>query len=257
MALTTKKYAPTRPWRRTALLAATAVVAGGILAAIVLAPGDGGESALASATEETATSSLGSAASATSTTALPKGSLVPQSPYAAKSPTDADWLTAAPQQISWQRVDGVPLPFSGSDGPSRIDGAIAQGYTRTPQGAVIAAIQIGMRLIFSPDFESVVSRQTAVTDSERQQLITARSSSPSIDAVSVNASTLQPAAFKIGAYTDTDATIYFAYPAATGTYRIARMAVTWSGGDWKYTGRMAPDAPQLPDTGDVSTFTAL
>jgi hypothetical protein len=252
MALTTREFAPKKPWpRRVAPFGAGAAAV--IIVAVIATSGDGGE------TPEAATTLTESSTTVTTpaTTTAAKGSLVPQTPAAAKSPVDADWLSAAPQNISWQRVDGVPLPFSASDGPSRIDGAVAEGYTHTPQGAAIAAIQIGMRMIFSPDFESVVNRQTAVSDTERTQLITARSGQPNLNAAAVTATTMQPSAFKIGSYTDTDATIYFAYPTASGTFRIARMAVTWTGGDWKYTGRMSPEAPELPDTTDLSAFTAL
>lgn len=254
MALTTKEFAPRKPWRRRAIVGGCAAAA--VIVAAVGLSGHGSETPPTdSVASPTSTGDATAAPTATPTT--PKGSLVPQVPDAAKSPADADWLTAAPQQISWQRVDGVPLPFSASDGPSRIDGAVAEGYTRTPQGATIAAIQIGMRLIFSPDFETVVKRQTAVSDSEREQLIAARSAQPTLPVDAVMATTMQPVGFKIGSYTDSDATIYFAYRGQGETNRIARMAVTWSDGDWKYTGRMAPEAPQLPDTPDLSAFTSL
>lgn len=251
MALVTKEFAPKKPWKQKGIIAAAAAVVAAVVVIVAVSGGD----------ETDSTTAADDTVAATSTTSAPtstaKGSLVPQIPSAAKSSADPDWLTAAPQGISWQRVDGVPLPFSASDGPTRIEGAVAEGYTRSPQGAALAAIQIAMRLVFSPDFESVVTEQTAVSSDERQQLIAARAGQPVINAEAVTAATMQPAAFKIGAYTDTDATIYYAYPAQGGTYRIARMAVTWQDGDWKYTGRMSPDAPELPATADISSFTAL
>lgn len=255
MALTTKEFAPKKWWQRRAFLVATGAAffaIGALTLPLFLAVNTSQESA----TDLSSATATAGAPSVPSTTAA-KGSLVPQIPDPAKSPSDADWLTAAPQGISWQRVDGVPLPFSSSDGPTRIDGAVAEGYTHSPQGAALAAIQIGMRMIYSPDFTSVVTRQTAITNTERDQLIQARTSQPSINSDAVLAATMQPVGFKIGAYSDTDATIYYAYRGQGQNHRIARMAVTWIDGDWKYTGRMSPQAPALPPTADISTFTAL
>ncbi|MGW5453122.1 hypothetical protein [Nocardia sp. NPDC003979] len=187
-------------------------------------------------------------------TAAAKGSLVPQIPLT-RSPADPDWLTAAPLGLSWQRVDGVPLPFTGSDGPSRIDGAIASGYAHTPQGATVAALQIGMRLLYSPDFARVLDIQTAISDADRHQILTARASQPRPDPAAVQASTVQPAGFKIGDYTDDAATIYYAYPRASGSYRITRQAVVWRDGDWRYSSELS--APALPETADLTGFTPL
>ncbi|OXM18370.1 hypothetical protein CBI33_27035 [Rhodococcus erythropolis] len=257
MPLTTKQFAPKKSWREPAMIAAGAVAV--LVAIFVMASACGGDNppppVAAQGGDTAETASSGAATSTASTVA--KGSLVPQVPEPARSSSDADWLTRPPQGISWQRVDGVPLPFSASDGPTDISGALASGYTHTPQGAAVAALQISMRLIFSPDFAAVVNHQTSVSEDERRQLLTARSAQPSIDADAVGASTLQPAAFKVGDYSDAAATIYFAYPTQTGSYRVARTAVEWSGGDWKYTGRMSSSAPELPDTTDLSTFTRL
>ncbi|WP_446225113.1 hypothetical protein ACTWPB_08370 [Nocardia sp. IBHARD005] len=193
-------------------------------------------------------------ASTTVVTTAAKGSLVPQIPVT-RSPADPDWLTAAPQGLSWQRVDGAPVPFTGSDGPSHIDGAVATGYAHTPQGATVAALQIGMRLLYSPDFARVLDIQAAVSSADRHQILTARTSQPRLDPAAVQASTVQPAGFKVGAYTDDAATIYYAYPRTSGTYRIARQAVVWRDGDWRYSSDLS--APALPEATDLTGFTSL
>lgn len=193
-------------------------------------------------------------ASTTVVTTAAKGSLVPQIPIT-RSPTDPDWLTAAPQGLSWQRVDGVPVPFTASDGPSRIDGAVATGYAHTPQGATIAALQIGMRLLYSPDFARVLDMQTAISPADRHQILTARISQPRLDPAAVQASTVAPAGFKVGAYTDDASTIYYAYPRTSGGYRIARQAVVWRDGDWRYSSDLS--APVLPEAADLTGFTPL
>ncbi|MFF0494334.1 hypothetical protein ACFYTQ_35400 [Nocardia sp. NPDC004068] len=65
---------------------------------------------------------------------------------AQRKPTDPDLLTAAPAGTrgaeakgGWQRVFGAVVPFSTSDGPTRIDNGVPTGYAHTPQGAALAA----------------------------------------------------------------------------------------------------------------------
>ena len=45
----------------------------------------------------------------------------------------------------WQQVDGVPMPFSTSDGPTAVDGELPTGFAQTPQGAALAAQQLSAR----------------------------------------------------------------------------------------------------------------
>ncbi|MGW5569771.1 hypothetical protein ACWEVD_01105 [Nocardia thailandica] len=152
-------------------------------------------------------------------------------------------------------MEGVPLPFTASDGPTAIDGAVASGYAHTPQGAAIAALQISMRMLYSPDFARVVAEQTDLPQSERSKILTARAANPRLAASAVQASTVQPAGFKLGAYSNESATVYYAYPRLDATYRVARMAVVWKDGDWRYTNRFGADAH--PDITDLTGFTRL
>ncbi|MGW5317796.1 hypothetical protein [Nocardia thailandica] len=152
-------------------------------------------------------------------------------------------------------MEGVPLPFTASDGPTAIDGAVASGYAHTPQGAAIAALQISMRMLYSPDFARVVAEQTDLPQSERSKILTARAANPRLAASAVQASTVQPAGFKLGAYSNESATVYYAYPRLDATYRVARMAVVWKDGDWRYTNRFGADAH--PDITDLTGFTPL
>lgn len=248
MPLTTKEF---RDRSDRFLAAAAAVIVLVIVAVVVWATGDdAGSSADSGAVTSTVVS--GSASPVPSTSA--KGSLVAPVPLS-RSASDPDWLTAAPQGISWQRVDGVPLPFTASDGPTSIDGAVARGYARTPQGATIAALQISMRMLYSPDYERVVAAQTALPEGDRQKILTARATNPRLDSTAVQTATVQPAGFKIGAFTENAATVYYAYPRPDGSYRVARMAVAWVDGDWRYTNTFGADAH--PNTADLAGFTAL
>ncbi|WP_433717305.1 hypothetical protein ACQP2U_43220 (plasmid) [Nocardia sp. CA-084685] len=71
-------------------------------------------------------------------------------------------LTAAPAALTWENYRGVRLPRSAVDGPTQF-GQIANGYTQTPQGAVLAAIRGQAALILAGDNEwgTVVATLTA------------------------------------------------------------------------------------------------
>jgi hypothetical protein len=243
MALTTKEFAGrTLDWRWLAA-AITAVV---IVAAVIMVSRSGEP-----------TDQPGQQAQvpgATQTTG--KGSVLPQQPALVRTPTDPLWLTGAPHDISWQRVDGVPLPFSSSDGPAQIRGAVASGYSHTPQGAVMAAAQISFRLAWSPDFTDVVNAQTAVDQQTRQQLIDARSANP-LDPELISQYASAPMAFKIADYTDTAASLWLAFPGQGGQFRFARAALTWVDGDWKYSDQFSPMATDLPDSPSLDGFTRI
>ena len=187
-------------------------------------------------------------------TTAAKGSLVAPIPVY-RTPGDPDWLTAAPHGLSWQRVEGVPLLFTASDGPTRLDGAVAAGYSHTPQGAVVAALQISMRILYSPDYVRILDTQAAISDIDRRQILAARSTQPRLDPTAVAASTVQPVGFKIGTYTTDAATIYYAYPRASGAFRIARQTVVWREGDWRYSSELT--APALPEMAELTGFTLL
>ncbi|MGY4102039.1 hypothetical protein ACW2Q0_21185 [Nocardia sp. R16R-3T] len=249
MPLTTREFRDKTPLtgvrRRYLVGAACAAALVLVTVALVGSGSDGGNDATSTGTTTGTT---------TVVTTTAKGSLVPQVPVS-RSPADPDWLTAAPQGVSWQRVDGAPLPFSGSDGPTRIDGAVAAGYAHTPQGAAIAALQISMRILYSPDFVRILDAQAAIPDADRLQIVTARNTQPRPDPAAVQASTVQPAGFKVGAYTGDAATVYYAYPRPSGSYRIARQAVVWRDGDWRYSSDLI--APALPEAADLTGFTPL
>lgn len=241
MALTTKEFTQRTPdWRW---------IAAGVALIVVIA-------AVWTLGRNDSTSPAGTQQTTTAAAPTGKGSIVPQQPALIRAPSDPQWLNGAPHGISWQRVDGVPLPFSSSDGPARISGPVASGYSHTPQGAVMAAAQISFRLAWSPDFAAVVAAQTAVSDQTRQQLIDARSANP-LDPELISQYASAPAAFKIAEYTDAAATLWLAFPGQAGQFRFARCAVVWVDGDWKYSDQFSVMATPLPDSPSLDGFTRI
>lgn len=244
MPLTTKEFADRRPpWQRVAGAVAIACAAALVVVMVVRGHGDEQEASRAAPSSET-TQSVG------------KGSVLPQTPSLVRTPSDPKWLTAAPHYISWQRVDGVPFPFSDSDGPSTIRGAIASGYSHTPQGAVMAAAHITFRLTWSPDYAAVLAAQTKVTETTRTQLLAARDHGGTIPTEMLAQVATAPVAFKVASYTPNAARVYLAFPTHTDKYRFAPVAVVWDAGDWKFSDDVS-STPALPDSATMSGFTSL
>src|SRR5262249_14504728 len=65
-------------------------------------------------------------------------------------PASSGGASAAPRQVSlgglrWSDFHGVRLPSSPADGPRETNGGLASGYSDTPLGALLAALNIAVR----------------------------------------------------------------------------------------------------------------
>ncbi|MEU1950816.1 hypothetical protein [Nocardia rhamnosiphila] len=80
------------------------------------------------------------------------GVVVAQTPAARPDPAGTDYLIAAPTGLRWQRIwGGAAVPISSSDGPTQITDGIATGFSRTPQGAALAAADALARALAAPE----------------------------------------------------------------------------------------------------------
>jgi len=72
-------------------------------------------------------------------------------------------LAAAPADLRWETYRGLRLPWSPVDGPRHSSGVVSSGYSRSPQGAVLAAIRGQGYLALAGDTEwgRVVATLTA------------------------------------------------------------------------------------------------
>ena len=69
--------------------------------------------------------------------ANPAGEILPQT---GRTPSDANGV---PDGLMWQKLYDLPIvPFSTSDGPTKIKDGVPQGWAHTPQGAALAATSI-------------------------------------------------------------------------------------------------------------------
>ncbi len=173
----------------------------------------------------------------------PAGQALAQQPGTQHAPGDTDWLTAAPKGTDgpggWQRVYGVSVPFSTSDGPARIDDGLAIGYAHTPQGAALAAAQISYRMNARPADRDLYTRQVGVAPQQVAQFdqLVSDHKLPAQQPEKVTRFLVASDAFQVESYADDMAIVRLAArgPVSDGqqTWLATRLIMVWQNGDWK------------------------
>lgn len=147
---------------------------------------------------------------------------------APSKPLETAIPSSPPKGVTWSLFQGVALPSSRTDGPSRIEGPVYAGYSHTPTGALLAATQISVRGVISPDggWKPVLEQQ-ALPGPGRDALASKLSadSSPSGSA--------QIVGFHFVTYSSDVAVIQVAVRAPSGGMATGTTTVRWSEGDWK------------------------
>jgi len=173
-----------------------------------------------------------------------------------RQPSDPNYLTAAPAGLRFQDVGGLTLPFSPVDGPLRVTGPIAAGYSHTPQGAVIAAMQLAQRIGFGPDYRQVVSEQVTGDPSVKATIINYRASHPQDNPAQLAAELAPPVGFRVETYTADRATVVLLNRPGgnAGGFVGGRGAVVWSDGDWKLPIDSPTTSSPVTDTTGYTLF---
>ncbi|RJO68383.1 hypothetical protein D5S18_33790 [Nocardia panacis] len=190
----------------------------------------------------------------------PAGQPLAQDPARQRRPADADWLTGAPTGTTaphgWQRVYGASVPFSTSDGPTRIEDGLAVGYSHSPQGAALAAAQITYRLNARPADRDLYMRQVR---GSAQQIAAydkalAADRLPKQQSEKVTKYFVASDAFKIDDYADDLAILRLASrgPQVDGKqlWAAVRLVMVWDAGDW----RLKPASSNNPQTEYVESL---
>ncbi|MFC9556047.1 hypothetical protein ACFTWF_35085 [Rhodococcus sp. NPDC056960] len=178
----------------------------------------------------------------------PAGQVLPQTALS-RGPYTAGELVPAPAGVMWQQVGPSVLPFSTSDGPARTVDGLATGYTRTPQGAALAALQALVRVANPDAYQQVVDRQILHTPELEQMLAHSRPEhTQSGDPTAILEFTPRPSAFRVTGWIEGEfAALQYALPhSANGPYTILAAEAVWVDGDWKL---------RLPDTTPRQTQT--
>ncbi|OZF42301.1 hypothetical protein CH293_26625 [Rhodococcus sp. 14-2470-1b] len=145
-------------------------------------------------------------------------------------------LRSAPAELTWREVAGVSVPTSRVDGPFAGTSVNRSGYTQTPQGAVLAAINGQTALAVADDraWPEVVNTVTAPGPG-RDEFAAARA------AVTVSGSVPADTAPKFVGFEVTDyssdplsAGVSVAQTIGTGTELFSYpVALQWINGDWR------------------------
>ncbi|WP_067471607.1 hypothetical protein [Nocardia amamiensis] len=172
------------------------------------------------------------------------GQALPQKPvsrddYRCDTPPNCP-APAAPESVMWQEVKPWVLPFSTSDGPARVEGPLAEGYTRTPQGAALAAWQIVWRAASSREvFDAVMAHQIVGTPEDLAQMRATKQ----WDYSGTSALALRPSGFRITGWQGDFAAIQYAVPAhSPGVWNVVPIEVVWQDGDWRMRAPHTPAA---------------
>ncbi len=171
-------------------------------------------------------------------------------PPAPTPPRDQQVLTAAPAGVSWELFQGVALPVSGTDGPSRVHGAVHAGFSHTATGALLADAQINIRRIATPELAGL--RQVA-----QEQLVDGPGKTAYLNLVASLKDNTPPAGgytqyvgFRYIAYSPELAVVSLATRGKNGVVQVGTDTLRWTGGDWQLelpaSGLQQPQV--VPDT---------
>ena len=148
--------------------------------------------------------------------------------------------------VRWSGFYGVELPISAQAGPYDTSAGIATGFAHTPLGALLAAVNIGVRANaqWGPRIFTAVIRDQ-VTGPDAAALLADCLSAYGQASRSAGVTGGRPLgdvdvaeeAFRWVAYTPADATLDLvsAGPGSQGVtvMAVTRIGVLWSGGDWR------------------------
>ncbi|MET8654687.1 MULTISPECIES: hypothetical protein [Nocardia] len=183
----------------------------------------------------------------------PAGQPLSQDPARQRKPTDSDWLTAAPEGTNaprgWQKVYGASVPFSTSDGPTRLEDGLAVGYSHTPQGAALAAAQITYRINARPADRELYLRQVRVSAAQIAAYDKALDEDrlPKQQPERITRYFVAPDAFKVENYADDLAIVRFASRGQVidgkQLWAALRLVMVWDAGDWRLKPSASSGAP--------------
>jgi len=177
--------------------------------------------------------------------AAPPRTTSPSTP--ARTPATPDSATAdAGTGLSWTDFHGIALPVSAQDGPRHAGGGLARGFSDTPRGALLAAVNIAVRTaaqwgpaIYSPTIRDQVAGPDASTllEDDASDYAALRAAAHVRPGQPAGRGYAVEAAYRFAAYAPASATVDIVSegPGAGGgtVLAVTRIQVTWLSGDWR------------------------
>ena len=262
-----------RRWPRYLILAATVLVLATVLMAAWTASRNAGPTPPAATPGLRTAIQPGAAHPHTPPPATP-----PPAPAPAPAPAAAVAQPGTPQLpmvnlsgLKWADFHGVELPQSPAAGPRLTGASLASGFTDTPLGALLAAVNIAVRAnaqwgpaVFVP----TIDRQ--VTGPDTAALLAACRTSYQQGLAAAGVTPGQPLgrayvtelAFRWDGYTPADATVDIVSAGPGGqdstVWAATRIQVQWRGGDWRVVappgGDWGASATQVTSLASYTSF---
>lgn len=167
----------------------------------------------------------------------------------------ADYAALPPAGVMWQKVQNFPMPFSTSDGPSKVDDALATGFAQTPQGAALAGISLWNRAASSVEgaLDVMEKRTIAATpelEAERANNISnAKQHLSNGETGRVSVPLIRQEAYRLKYWSPDYAVVEYAGNNVSGNgWTTVPLELLWRDGDWslKLTQRNADEVGQTP-----------
>ncbi|GAA4140833.1 hypothetical protein [Actinomadura keratinilytica] len=140
--------------------------------------------------------------------------------------------TGPPTGITWQVYKTMALPYSSTAGPLNVsaDGEVARCFAHTPVGALIAAVHLSSRYVFSRQWR-VIADEQVVPGPGRDAYLKLRGNR-GVDAVTPG-SLGQIAGFQFVTYDPQTAVVQLVMRFSNGQMSVSAVTVKWQAGDWK------------------------
>ena len=155
-------------------------------------------------------------------------------------------LTAAPEIASWSSVKGGWVPIGKNDGPKGGSGEPFTGFTRTPQGAALAAITQSVQLATASDTDWPKILGSVAAPGETRDVYAANRALVSISGLDPEA-VPEIVGYTITDYSDDAANVDVVQRFPDNSLAPSHSRVVWTGEDWHL---------ELP-TEDATSITAL
>ncbi|WP_328811730.1 hypothetical protein [Rhodococcus sp. NBC_00294] len=171
-----------------------------------------------------------------------QGQVLPQTDPGDRPAFVKDVPVPAPSGMMWQRIGATVAPFSTSDGPTRIEGRLAYGFARTPQGAALAGWQVTARMLRTGDDVREAYARQVVADEGREQTAMAALAAAGESDFRTGKALFFPEAFKVTSFNDdaTFAIVRYATPLGDGTFSAGQISLIWTDEQWKVRDTAAP-----------------
>jgi len=114
-----------------------------------------------------------------------------------------------------------------------VEPSVVSGFADTPEGALVALIQIAVRHLLAPDWQAVVATDVASGPGGPAYVALRTEAEKASQMPAVPGHYLQIAGFSFVSYSPTAAEVNIVSRATTGAMQVVTETVVWQHGDWK------------------------